>query len=186
MKNYYADFLQDKNFVNTQGKAVSKVSKGQKTDTKQAFDTFDTALPSVNQKQKVEIAEVYLNSSATKNDKNIGADSALMATPTLITRLNAMIAAGVSFEISADNFEAFGTSERENAFLRENKREILFTLQRGFLIEYFLKPSPELLKVFSNEVNERSAIMWDVEDDINDEPLRETTAKWISEQIEKL
>ncbi len=30
--------------VNTLPKAVSKVSKGQEFDTKQAFDTFDTAL----------------------------------------------------------------------------------------------------------------------------------------------
>ena len=47
MKNYYADFLQNVNSGNIQGKAVSKVSKGQNKKPKQAFDT---ALPSANKK----------------------------------------------------------------------------------------------------------------------------------------
>lgn len=50
MKNYYAEFLQKKNSENIQESEVSKVSKGQIQTEKQAFDTFDTALSSVNQK----------------------------------------------------------------------------------------------------------------------------------------
>lgn len=44
MRDYYTDFLQTKNSVNTLPSEVSKVSKGQNESHKNPFDTFDTPL----------------------------------------------------------------------------------------------------------------------------------------------
>ncbi len=117
-------------------------------------------------------------------------------TLTLTTRLNGMIAAGVSFEIVADDFQAFGASERENVFLQADKTAVLCTLQQGWLTECLFKPSPELLEDFTVEVVERSAMMavnptaGDYDGDgratANFEAVREVTAAWIAEQTAKL
>lgn len=50
MKDYYAEFLQRKISENIPDSEVSKVSKGQNKVEKPTFDTFDTALPDINQK----------------------------------------------------------------------------------------------------------------------------------------
>ena len=48
MKDYYADYLQTKNLINTTVGEVSKVSKAQNDSHKDPFDTFDTSLTKVN------------------------------------------------------------------------------------------------------------------------------------------
>ena len=104
----------------------------------------------------------------------------------LLERLNRMIAAGVSFEIAADDFQAFGASERETVFLQADKTAILGTLQQMFLQKHLLQHSPELLEDFTVEVHERSAIMSDGAPGTNSQAVCEVTRDWIREQIEKL
>ena len=57
MKDYYTEFLQTKNSVNTLDSEVSKVSKDQNIPENIPFDTFDTALPGVYQKNNDELAD---------------------------------------------------------------------------------------------------------------------------------
>ncbi len=106
--------------------------------------------------------------------------------PTLTEKLNRLISQGVKFEVSAGNFQAFGASERENAFLQADKAAVLCTLQQGFLQKELFRHSPDLLKDFETEVHERSAIMSDGEPGTHFQAVCEVTREWISEQIEKL
>ncbi len=108
MRDYYADFLQNKNSVNTLPRPVSKVSKGQETKTKQPFDTFDTALPSVNQK-------IYAPKS---NNENLA-----LKTDYFHGVLNRFIADGITFDVSADDFQAIDPAQR----LKISDKELLIS-----------------------------------------------------------
>lgn len=133
MKNYYAEFLQIKN-VNTLDNQVSKVSKDTRKVEKQAFDTFDTCLPNVNQKNS--IAE------------------------SLIERLNRMIAAGASFDVATDDFQVCGAdklTDAEKGFLAINKIQILCTLQQGLLVRHLFSHKPELQQIFISQIEKRGA-----------------------------
>ncbi len=165
MKNYYTEFLQKTNFSNTPGKAVSKVSKDQITTQKKTSDTFDTTLLGENEK--------YLNQALTKADetKTPGSES-------LIAWLNRMISAGVSFEVSIDNFEIRGNHNAAEAeFLTINKTAVLCTLQQALLAKYLFAAKPKLLKEFIARINERDARF---------EAVCEITQKWFARLLETM
>ena len=128
---------------------------------------------------------------AVKNKKRhfnfsaiIGQFGETVNAPSLTAKINRMIAGGVSFKIEADDFEAFAATESENAFLAANKRQALFVLQRGSLINEIFQHSPELLEDFQTEVHERSAIMSDGGGEIVFQALAQVCAEWITEAIE--
>jgi hypothetical protein len=147
MKDYYTDFLQTKISVNTLPKAVSKVSKGQEFDTKQAFDTFDTALPGINQK-------IYV----PKNNNELLDFKA----EKLHEILNRFIFAGITFDVATDGFQIVDnagilkTSDRE--FLKINFSIILCQLQQSLLMKHLFSHSPEQFEDFAFEIRERQAI----------------------------
>ena len=104
--------------------------------------------------------------------------------PTLTTRLNAMIAAGVSFEVAADDFQAFGASERETVFLRENRRAILCTLHQSLLMKYL---PLDYIARFKDEINERTAILSD--GGTNEPPFEivaEVAREWFIDVLEEI
>jgi len=147
MRDYYTDFLKTKISVNTPPSEVSKVSKGQNLDTKQAFDTFDTSLPNVNQK---------INFVAGKKSPKTERIS-------LTIRLNAMVAAGASSDVGTDDFQVFGAdclTGSEKQFLVTNKSAVLCILQQAALKKYL---SLDDLQMFTYEVKERAATVSDGE-----------------------
>jgi hypothetical protein len=143
MRNYYAEFLQTKNSVNTLPRAVSKVSKGQDTNQKQAFDTFDTPLPGVSQKNNEEQAEIKTNHFHKV--------------------LNQFIEAGVTFDVAGDDFlfiekaQVLKLSDME--FLNLNQAAILCTLQQSLLMKHLFSHSPEQFEDFAFEIREREALV---------------------------
>jgi hypothetical protein len=186
MKNYYADFLQTKISVNTLPKAVSKVSKGKEFDTKKAFDTFDTALPSINQK-------IYVPKN---NDELLD-----FKAEKLHEILNRFIFAGVTFDVSTDDFQIIDnagilkTSDRE--FLELNYSIIICTLQQSLLMKHLFNHSPEQFEDFAFEIREREAI---ISEECLNTPLRitaktrfeiyfqavkTTTRKWFDELLKE-
>jgi hypothetical protein len=148
MKDYYTDFLQTKISVNTLPKAVSKVSKGQEFDTKKAFDTFDTALPSINQKIYVQKTNDALADFKAEKLHEV---------------LNKFIFAGVTFDVATDDFQIVDnagilkTSDRE--FLELNYPIVLCQLQQSLLIKHLFSHSPEQLEDFAFEIEEREAVI---------------------------
>ena len=129
-----------------------------------------------------------LNPALTKTDETqeIKFQNTELENLTITTRLNRMIAAGVKFEVSADDFQTFGASERETAFLRDNQAEVLCTLQQGLLQKHLFQHTPEKLEVFTVEVYERSAIISEGKPGTLFEAVCEVTSNWITKQIEKL
>ncbi len=160
MKDYYETFLQTKISGNVLGSEVSKVSKGQIFDERKAFDTFDTPLPEANPRNFY-LERERQNSSLTE-------------------RLNAMIAAGTSFDVSIDGFQTCGAdnlSEAEKEFLIVNKIAVLCTLQHGLLVKHLFSQKPELRQTFVTKVEERGA---------DYEVVREITAQWFARLLDTM
>jgi hypothetical protein len=160
MRDYYTDFLHTINSVNTLDNEVSKVSKGQNLDKKQPFDTFDTALPSTNQK----------NYAPKETD-----ELAEIKTDYFHTELNRLIENGVAFDVSADDFLFIDTAQTlklsDMEFLKLNHSIVLCTLQQSLLMKHLFSHSPEQFEDFAFEIQEREAIFSEVS---TNSPLRIT------------
>ena len=148
MKDYYTDFLQTKISVDTLPSKVSKVSKGQDTVKEQAFDTFDTALPGVYQKNN------YPKNNGELANFKIGK---------LHEVLNRFIEAGCTFDVSGDDFQVIDTNKNLKAsardFLEINSAAILCTLHQSLLVKHLFSHSPEQFEDFACAIAEREAIM---------------------------
>ncbi len=184
MRDYYTDFLKTKISVNTPPSEVSKVSKGQNLDTKQAFDTFDTALPNVNQKNYVsKKTDELFEYKAEKIHES----------------LNRFIADSITFDVSADDFQTVDgaqilkTSDRE--FLKLNGAAILCQLQQSLLMKHLFNHSPEQFEDFAFEIWGREAIILanlpETELRITDktgfqiyfDAVNQTTRKWFADLL---
>ncbi len=184
MRDYYADFLQTKNSVNTLPSEVSKVSKGQDADTKQAFDTFDTSL-----------SGVYQKNNYPKNNE----EQADFKTDYFHSVLNRFIEAGVTFDVAADDFLFIDPSQTlklsDMEFLKTNNTAILCQLQQSLLMKHLFSHSPELFEDFAFEIREREAIILanrpKTELRITDktrfqiyfDAVNQTTRKWFAELL---
>jgi len=148
MRDYYTDFLQTKISVDTLPSQVSKVSKGQDTVKNKPFDTFDTALPRAYQK----------NNYPKNND-----ELADYKTEKFHDILNRFIEAGITFDVSADDFQVIDGSHNLNDsdrdFLKLNVAAVLCHLQQSLLMKHLFSHSPELFEDFAFEIMERESIM---------------------------
>jgi hypothetical protein len=156
--------------VNTLPKAVSKVSKGQDTTPKQAFDTFDTALPGVSQKNNDELAEIKTNHFHKV--------------------LNRFIEAGVTFDVSADDFLIIDAAQKlklsDLEFLKINKAAILCQLQQSLLMKHLFSHSPERFEDFAFEISERESLLTitaKTSYEIYFEAVKQTTRKWFADLL---
>ena len=103
-------------------------------------------------------------------------------------RLNAMIAAGASFNVSIDDFQICGAgnlSEAKKEFLTVNKIFVLCTLQQAILIKYL---PLDLIPDFIFEVKERAAIVEDGADstDTPFEIVRDVTREWFADLLDEM
>jgi hypothetical protein len=181
MRDYYTDFLHNINSVNTLDNEVSKVSKGQSLDKKQGkkqpFDTFDTALPSVYQK----------NNYPKNND-----ELAEFKADYFHTELNRFIENGVAFDVSADGFNFIDAAQTlklsDMEFLKTNHSNFLCHLQQSLLMKHLFSHSPEQLEDFAFEIMEREsllAINIKTPLEIHLDAVKDTTRKWFADLLGK-
>lgn len=82
---------------------------------------------------------------------------------TLTAILNRFIEKGITFDVSADDFQAIDanqtlkTSDRE--FLEINSAAILCTLHQSLLVKHLFSHSPEQFEDFAYEIEERESLM---------------------------
>lgn len=176
MRDYYTDFLQTKNSVDTLPSEVSKVSKGQVMVKKQAFDTFDTTLPGVYQKNN--------------SPKNNG-ELAELKSGKLHEILNRFIEQGITFDVSADDFlfidEAQILKLSDMEFLKLNGAAILCHLQQSLLMKHLFNHSPEQFEDFAFEVMERESLLTitaKTRFEIYLFAVKDVTKKWFAELLE--
>ncbi len=160
--------------------AKQNMTNTTKTGTKHTFATFATALPSVYQKKNV--------------SENNG-ELAKFEADTLHEVLNKFISAGVSFDVSADDFQAIDrantlkASDRE--FLKLNGAVILCQLQQSLLVKHLFNHSPEQFEDFAFEIAERESLNTPLRItdktryEIYFQALRLSTRRWFAELLEK-
>ncbi len=181
MRDYYADFLQTKISVDTLPSEVSKVSKGRDTVKKH---TFDTALPSINQK----------NYAPKETDELFEYKADYFH-----TELNRFIENGVAFDVCADDFQTIDNNQKlkvsDKEFLELNNAAILCQLQQSLLVKHLFNHSPEQLEDFAFEIRERESIFSEVSTNspltITDKTrfeiyffaVKDTTHKWFADLL---
>ncbi len=110
-------------------------------------------------------------------------------TVNLTERLNAMIAAGASFNVSTDAFQVCGADDLTQAgedFLTINKIYILCTLQQALLMKYL---PLDLIPDYIFEVRERAAIQAFDDDTLSDPPfeiVRDVTKEWFADVLDAM
>jgi hypothetical protein len=109
--------------------------------------------------------------------------------------LNRFIADGITFDVSADDFQMIDraqilkTSDKE--FLQLNSAAILCQLQQSLLVKHLFNHSPERFEDFVFEVMEREClnsplrITDKTRYEIYFEAVKSTTRKWFAELLEK-
>jgi len=105
-----------------------------------------------------------------------------------VERLNAMIAAGASFDVSADGFQVVGADYLTNPqkhFLTANKEPVLCVLQQSLLMKYL---PFDLIPDFIFEVKERTAIAEDGADstDTPFEIVRDVIKEWFADLLDEM
>jgi hypothetical protein len=77
--------------------------------------------------------------------------------------LNGFIADGISFDVSADDFQTVDEARilkaSDKDFLKLNSAAILCQLQQSLLMKHLFSHSPELFEDFSFEIMERESLM---------------------------
>ena len=108
------------------------------------------------------------------------------------TRLNHFIADGVTFEVSADEFQVLDSDEKlkisDKEFLQLNRQDILCELQQSLLVKHLFSHSPEQFEDFVFSVNERESLLSITDKtrfEIDVLALRQTTKIWFAELLEK-
>ncbi len=109
--------------------------------------------------------------------------------------LNRFIENGITFEVSADDFQTIDgaqflkTSDRE--FLKLNGAAILCQLQQSLLMKHLFNHSPERFEDFAFEIAERECLNTPLRItdktryEIYFEAVKSTTRKWFAELLEK-
>lgn len=105
----------------------------------------------------------------------------------LVERINAAIAAGVSFDVGKDDFQITGAgclTEPERKFYQVNKLPLLCTLQQSLLMKYL---PTENIPDYIFEVKERAAILeFDGGTDTPFKIVRVVTAEWFNDVLEEI
>jgi len=105
--------------------------------------------------------------------------------------LNRFIADGITFDVSADDFQTVDPAQRLNTsdaeFLKLNGAAILCHLQQSLLVKHLFSHSTEQFEDFAFEIAEREAIMTgDGRESfsIHCEAVKDVTKKWFAELLD--
>jgi hypothetical protein len=107
--------------------------------------------------------------------------------------LNKFIIAGVTFDVSADDFQIIDSNQTLKAsdreFLKLNGAAILCQLQQSLLVKHLFDHSPERFEDFAFEITEREClntplrITAETRFEIYFEAVKSTTRKWFAELL---
>ncbi len=107
--------------------------------------------------------------------------------------LNRFITDGITFDVSADDFQMIDPAERLKAsdkeFLKLNGAAILCTLQQSLLMKHLFSHSPEQFEDFAFEITERECLSSPLRItdktryEIYFEAVKSTTRKWFADLL---
>ncbi len=144
------------------------------------FDTFATALPSINQKNY-----------ASKNKEEL----AELKADYFHAQLNGFIENGIVFDVSADDFRFIDKEQNlklsDMEFLKLNEAAVLCHLQQSLLMKHLFSHSPEQFEDFAFEITERECLNSPLR--ITDKTrfeiyffaVKDTTRKWFADLLEE-
>jgi hypothetical protein len=161
--------------------------------------------------EKDEFSELSLNSQLTKADKTqlnlvstafVSGQSvdipenkvelAKIKTDYFHSELNRFIEAGITFDVSADDFLFIDTEQTlkisDMEFLKLNRAAILCQLQQSLLMKHLFSHSPEQFEDFAFEITERESLLTitaKTRYQIYCEAVKDVTAKWFNELLNK-
>jgi len=114
-------------------------------------------------KKQTKLVSAVIRSSHSRDSLKTNDDPARFEADTFHEILNRFIADGITFDVSADDFQTTGgaqilkTSDRE--FLKLNGAAILCQLQQSLLMKHLFNQSPERLEDFAFEITERESLL---------------------------
>jgi hypothetical protein len=160
------------------------------------FDQFTDkdikARTNAEAEKQTKLVSAAIHSSHPKRSFKNNGEMAQFEADTLHEVLNKFISAGISFDVSVDDFQtidganALKTSDRE--FLRLNGAAILCHLQQSLLVKHLFNHSLERFEDFAFEIREREALLTTTlktEFEKYLEAVRLTTRRWFCELLEK-
>jgi hypothetical protein len=138
-----------------------------------------------------DLVSAVIRSSVSRDSLKTNDDLAQFEADTFHAVLNRFIADGITFEVSADDFQAIDPAQRLKAsdkeFLKLNGAAILCHLQQSLLMKHLFNHSPEQFEDFAFEIREREAIMTgDGRESfsIHCEAVKDVTKKWFAELLQ--
>ncbi|HXG84824.1 MAG TPA: hypothetical protein VNI84_12445 [Pyrinomonadaceae bacterium] len=141
------------------------------------------------------LVSAVIRSSVSRDSLKTNDDLARFEADTFHAVLNRLIADGITFEVSADDFQTIDGAQRLKAsdkeFLKLNGAAILCTLQQSLLMKHLFNHSPERFDDFVFEITEREClnsplrITDKTRFEIYFDAVKSTTRKWFAELLEK-
>ena len=108
----------------------------------------------------------------------------------LHAHLNRFIENGITFDVSADDFQIIDTGQflktSDKEFLQINNQEILCQLQQSLLMKHLFSIAPELFEDFACLIAERESIIAEsglLSDKIHFQVVRQTTERWFADLL---
>ncbi len=141
-----------------------------------------------------DLVSAVIRSSHSRDSLKTNDDLAQFEADTFHEILNGFITDGITFDVSADDFQtidpanALKTSDRE--FLKLNGAAIICYLQQSLLMKHLFSHSPEQLEDFAFEITERECLSspLTITDktrfEIYFEAVKFTTRKWFEDLLE--
>lgn len=106
--------------------------------------------------------------------------------------LNQFIEVGISFEVSADDFQVVDSGQilkaSDREFLELNESAILCELQQSLLMKHLFSHSPFLLNDFAFEIRERESILTEVAETTYERyctAVKDVTRNWFEHFMNK-
>ncbi len=145
--------------------------------------------------KQTNLVSAVIRSGHSRQSFKTNDDLAQFEADTFHQILNRFIEKGITFEVSADDFQtvdganALKISDKE--FLKLNGAAILCQLQQSLLMKHLFSHSPELFEDFAFEIRERECLKTPLR--ITDktrfeiylEAVKSTTRKWFTDLLEK-
>ncbi len=159
-------------FIRVNKKQLLSELQTLKTENVRTLEIKRDEFPGVSTKNLSELAEI-------KTDK-------------FHAHLNQFIEVGISFEVSADDFQVVDSGQilkaSDREFLELNESAILCELQQSLLMKHLFSHSPFLLNDFAFEIRERESILTEVAETTYERyctAVKDVTRNWFEHFMNK-
>jgi hypothetical protein len=142
------------------------------------------------------LVSAVIRSAYSRHSLKTSDDLAQFEADTFHEVLNRFITDGITFDVSADDFQTIDPAQRLKAsdkeFLKLNGAAILCTLQQSLLMKHLFSHSPEQFEDFAFEITERECLSSPLRItdktryEIYFEAVKSTTRKWFADLLLKL